>query len=51
LNGGQLERLADLKSEWSARRADLASIASGQLEPINERAGWLGMKHVTVPGR
>lgn len=51
VTGGQLERLADLKSEWSARRSDLASITSEQIEPINERAGRLGMKHVTVPGQ
>jgi hypothetical protein len=49
VTGGQLERLADLKREWATRRADLASIASERLEPINERARQRGMKHVTVP--
>jgi photosystem II stability/assembly factor-like uncharacterized protein len=51
VTGGQLERLADLKGEWAARRAELESIVSGHLEPINERAGRLGMKHVTVPSQ
>jgi hypothetical protein len=50
VTGGQLERLADLKREWATRRADLASITSERLEPINERARQRGMKHVTVPG-
>jgi hypothetical protein len=49
VTGGQLERLADLKSEWATRRAELASITNERLEPINERASQRGMEHVTVP--
>jgi hypothetical protein len=49
VTGGQLERLADLKSEWATRRAELASITNERLEPINERASQRGMKHVTLP--
>jgi hypothetical protein len=49
VTGGQLERLADLKGEWASRRAELASITSERLEPINEWARQRGVKHVTVP--
>jgi len=49
VTGGQLERLADLQSEWATRRAELSSITNEKLEPINEWARQRGMKHVTVP--
>jgi hypothetical protein len=49
VTGGQLERLADLQSEWATRRAELSSITIEKLEPINEWARQRGMKHVTVP--
>jgi len=49
VTGGQLERLADLKGAWASRRAELASITSERLEPINEWARQRGIKHVTVP--
>jgi hypothetical protein len=49
VTGGQLERLGDLKGEWASRRAELASITSERLEPINEWARQRGIQHVTVP--
>ena len=49
VTGGQLERLADLKGEWASRRAELARIASENLEPIDDWARQHGVKHVTVP--
>ena len=49
VTGGQLERLGDLKAEWSGRQAELRTISEQRLAPINAWTRDRGVDHVPVP--
>lgn len=49
VTGGQMERLADLKAEWTLRQTDLQTIKQQHLQPINEWAQTQGISHVAIP--
>jgi hypothetical protein len=50
VTGGAMERLADLKNEWSLRAAELREIKTSQIDAINEWAREKGVPHVAEPG-
>ena len=47
---GALQRLADLKAEWSEREAELQAIGAEAIAPINDWAREQGVPHVAAPG-
>jgi hypothetical protein len=47
---GALLRLADLKAEWSERKAELEAIRMENIEVIDQWAREQGVPHVTSPG-
>jgi photosystem II stability/assembly factor-like uncharacterized protein len=49
VSAGALERLADLKADWSALQTELQRINREDIEPINQWAKDAGIKHVSVP--
>jgi len=46
---GMLERLSDLRSEWTVRQNELSRIVAEDIEPINAWAQARGLKHIVVP--
>ncbi len=49
LTDGAIQRLSDLKAEWSQRRAELRAITAGQIEPINAWAREHEVAYVAAP--
>ena len=49
VTSGALDRLADLRAEWSTRRAELKDIVVKDIEPLNEWARKQGVRHIPVP--
>ncbi len=46
---GALDRLADVTTEWAARKAELAAITSDHIDPINSWADANNVRHVVSP--
>jgi hypothetical protein len=49
LTDGAMQRLSDLKAEWSQRRAELRDITASQIEPINAWAREHEVAYVAAP--
>ncbi|MCW8846227.1 MAG: hypothetical protein OQK99_10355, partial [Gammaproteobacteria bacterium] len=49
VGAGALERLGDLKADWSVLQGELERITREDIEPINQWAKDNGIKHVSVP--
>ena len=49
VGAGALERLADLKADWSLLQGELQRITREDIDPINEWARDSGIKHISVP--
>jgi photosystem II stability/assembly factor-like uncharacterized protein len=47
---GAVKRLADLSAEWAQRQAELRTIATDKLQPINAWARQMGVNYVSIPG-
>lgn len=49
VSAGSLQRLADLRDEWSERRTALALISTGDIAAVNSWARGNGVEHVISP--